>query len=293
MGLDVERIRFGPYELDRATGELTKFGHKLRLQDQPFQILVLLLARPGEVVTREQLQRKLWSSDTFVDFEHGLNNAIKRLREILIDSAEKPRYIETLPRRGYRFIAPVEEPVAAATSPVEATASVGAHTVRTRSRWELVAAAAVLVLALIAAAGWRPTTAGTPPIHSLAVLPLQNRTGDPGQDYFVDGMTDELTTSLAQTSALRVISRTSMTTYTHTHKQVPQIGRELNVDGVVEGSVARSGERVRINVQLVQASTDRHLWAKSYEGDLKDVLALQREVDSAITSQIRIHATPR
>jgi len=235
-------VRFGVYEVDLRAGELRKRGFRIRLPEQPFQLLAILLEHPGEMVTREDLQKRLWPDGTFVDFEQGLNAAVKRLREALGDSAENPRYIETVSRRGYRFI--------------------------------------------------ESLTAGPGRIESLAVLPLENLSRDPEQEYFAEGMTEALINTLAKISALRVVSRTTAMRYKKVDKTLPQIARELNVDAVVEGTVLRSGERVRISAQLVQASTDTHLWAETYDEDLRDVLALQAKVARAIANEIQVKLTP-
>lgn len=237
-------VRFGAFELDQKAGELRKDGARIRLQEQPLQVLQILLEHPGTIITREELQQKIWPTDTFVDFNHGINNAIKRLREALGDTADTPRYVETLPRRGYRFIAALEN---------------GAD-----SR-----------------------------IKSLAVLPLANLSADPEQEYFVDGLTEALITNLAKISALRVASRTSAMQYKSvSDKSVREIARELGVDGIVEGTVLRSGDRVRISAQLIHAATDTHLWAEEYERDLRDILALQSDVARAIAREIRAKLTP-
>lgn len=293
MGLGVEaaRVRFGPYELDRQSGELTKFGHKLRLQEQPFQILVLLLDRPGEVVTREQLQQKLWASDTFVDFEHGLNNAIKRLREALLDSADKPRYIETLPRRGYRFIASVEVEAAAA-APAVSVAPEAEAAAKPRRPGLAIAAAGALTALVITGFAVRSTWAPKPVIHSVAVLPLANLSGDPGQQYVADGITDAITTELAQVSSLRVVSRTSAMRYRDGSKPVAQIAHELNVDAVIEGSVARQGEHIRVMAELIYAPTDAHFWAGKYDRRIGDALNLQSELAADIAHQVEANLTP-
>jgi TolB-like protein/tetratricopeptide (TPR) repeat protein len=241
------KIRFGQFEFDPSAAELHKSGVKLKLQGQPVEILGLLLERPGTVVTRGELQRKLWPDNTFVGFEDSLNAAVKRLRAALGDSPEKPRFVETLARRGYRFIGAVE---------------------------------------------FAERTQAKPAIRSLAVLPLANLSGDPKQDYFADGMTEELVTQLGRISALRVVSRTSSMTYKATGKQLPEIARELRVDGIVEGAVLRSGNRVRITAQLIEASTDHHLWAQDYEGDMRDVLSLQSRVAVSIARKIRARLTP-
>jgi TolB-like protein/Flp pilus assembly protein TadD len=236
-------IRFSTFELDLRAGELRKQGARIKLQEQPLRILEMLLAHPGQLVTREELRSTLWPSDTFVDFDHGLNKAIAKLREALGDSAESPRFVETIPRRGYRMI----------STPSKASGRV----------------------------------------ESLAVLPLEDLAHDPAQEYFADGLTEALITSLAKIGALRVISRTTAMRYKRTDKSVPQIAQELNVDAVVEGTVQRSGERVRISAQLIQASTDTHMWAESYERDLRDILALESEVARAIATEVQAKLTPR
>ena len=290
-------IRFEVFEVDLQSGELRKQGVKVKLQEQPFQVLVMLLVRPGEVVTREELQRKLWPADTFVDFDRGLNKAINRLREALGDGADSPRFIETLPRRGYRFIAPVK--TAGTDLPVRP--SEGSHPgASLRKRWLLASAGVLLGIPLLSlglnVGGMRDrllSQRAQPRIESIAVLPLQNLSGDPAQEYFADGMTDELITEIAKIGSLRVMSRTSIMQYKGAHKRLPVIARELGVDAIVEGTVVRSGPKVRITAQLIQARDDRHLWSDKYEGDLGDVLKLQGEVAEAIAGQIQIKLTPQ
>ena len=287
-------IRFGLFEFDPRSGELRKQGLKVRLQGQPVEILSMLLARPGELVTREELQKKLWPEDTFVDFDPSLNAAMKRLRSALGDSAETPRFIETLARRGYRFLAPVDTQPAA---PVEVPVSVAPPLPRRaflRHRLFLqFALVAVPVVALGVTLFSRKVVDRVERIDSLLVLPLKNLSGDPEQDYFADGMTDALNARLAGVSALRVISQTSSLVYRGTHKPLSQIARELHVNGIVEGSVLRSGDRVRINVQLVQPATEKRIWGQTYEHDVQDVLALQSEVTRAIVTEIQAKLTPR
>jgi len=289
-----QTYRFGDFEFDPTSGELRKDGLKVRLQEQPFQILTLLLKRPGEVVTREEVRQALWPGDTFVDFDVGLNSAVKRLRDALSDSADSPRFVETLPRRGYRFIAPLETPPRSPPVTPEETPR-PALPPRSRLRsWGGAAAAVAVVAGLIVTGTW-PRLRGqlaSAPIRSLAVLPFENLTGDAEQDYFADGMTDAVITDLAQLRALRVISRTSVTQYKLAKKALPRIAEELGVDAVVEGTVSRSGDRVRITAQLIQAATDRHLWAQSYERELRDVLSLQREVAAAIAQAIQVKLQP-
>ena len=214
-----QTIRFGAFELDVQAGELRKQDTKIKLQEQPLRILELLLAHPGQLVTREELRSRLWPSNTFVDFDHGLNKAINKLRESLGDSAESPRFIETLARRGYRFLGDLK--------------------------------------------------GESNQIRSLLVLPLENLSRDPEQDYFADGLTEALITNLAKVNALRVVSRTTAMYYKGARKPLPEIARELGVEGIVEGTVMRSEGRVRISAQLVHAPTDTHLWAESYDRDLR------------------------
>jgi TolB-like protein/DNA-binding winged helix-turn-helix (wHTH) protein/Tfp pilus assembly protein PilF len=309
------KARFGSFEMDLRAGELRKHGVRIRLQAQPFQILGMLLERPGEVVTREELRQALWPGDTFVDFDHGLNNAINRLREALGDSAESPRFLETLPRRGYRFIAAVEAVLSSSPSnsaaqvvdsapPTLASDKVAALPVESskaslRARLWIAAStgAAALLVLLVSLNTWglRQRLLGataTRRIQSIVVLPLENLSGDPSQEYFADGMTDELITQLAQIGGLRVISRTTAMQYKGTRKSVPEIGRELHVDGIVEGTVFRSGEQVRISAQLVDSSSDQHVWAQSYERDLRDILALQKEVAGGVAHEVRANLLP-
>ena len=308
-------VRFGTYEISLYSGELRKAGVRIRVQQQPLRLLETLLERPGEVVTREELRSRIWPNESFGDFDQAVNVAIAKLRGALGDSADNPRYIETLPRRGYRFIADVAvvnrpanklelvpEVAASGTedrAPLE-VAGKAARPKRLRWRHPWKALGLVLVLVLLVLMGgifrWRSrrpaNVLSSTPVRSLAVLPLENLSSD-SQDYFADGMTDELITDLAQISALRVISRTSVMPYQGVRKPLPQIARELNVDAVVEGTVLRSGKQVRITAQLIQAPADQHLWAQSYEGDVRDTLALQKKVARAIADQIRINLTPQ
>ena len=292
-------VRFGIFELDVRAGELRKAGVKLRLQGQPIQVLATLLNNAGELVTREELRAQVWPAETFVDFDHSLHNAIARLRETLGDSAGTPRYIETLPRRGYRFIGTVERigiEESSRSAPSEPSREAPVVPVRRGPRAiHMFALVVVLVIAalliLLPSLGHR--AAATASVRSIAVLPLDNFSGDPGQEYFVDGMTDELITDLAQIGGLRVISRTSVMRYKGTRKALPEIAQELNVDGIIEGSVMRSGQRVRITAQLLYGPTDKHLWAETYERDLGDVLSLQSEVARAIAQQVRAQVTPQ
>src|SRR5579863_7102359 len=240
-------LRFDDFELDVRAAELRKAGVKMRLQGQPIQVLAALLNRAGELVTREELRAQVWPVETFVDFDHSLHNAVARIREVLGDSAGTPRYIETLPRRGYRFIGTVErlgieEPLPSAAAEPSLEAPVAPE--RSNSRTILFAAlllTVVIATVLVLLSNLSYRAAGTPRVRSIAVLPLDNFSGDPAQEYFVDGMTDELITDLAKIGSLRVISRTSVMRYKGTKKSLPEITRELNVDGIIEGSVTRFG----------------------------------------------------
>src|SRR5262245_6691870 len=305
------RLRFGIFEADLRPGELRKRGLRIRLQEQPFQVLAVLLARPGELVSREELQGRLWTADTFVDFDHGLNKAVNKIREALGDSAESPRFIETVARRGYRFIADVDvvdlepgPPYAHAPStggdPLTADdrepPDVAEETAASKGRgWRtLTITGGALALASVILVGWLLQSRGqSPTIRSVAVLPLENLSGDPTQEYFADGMTDQLIATLGQISALRVISRTSVMGYKGARKPLPQIARELNVDAVIEGSIMRADGRVRITAQLIEAAVDRHLWAQSYDGDVRDTIALQSRVARAIAEEIRVNVQPK
>jgi len=302
------RLTFGVFELDLRAGELRKRGLRVRLQQQPFQVLALLIEHAGQVVSREDLQKAVWPADTFVDFDHGLNKTINKIREALGDSAESPRFVETVARRGYRFIADVrivDAPAGAAAvpaAPVPAVAespdrrdaetlpSVAARRVRF-SRWQRLALIVFAVAAAVVAWKLLPGP-GSRAIRSLAVLPLENLSSDASQEYFADGMTEQLISDLGHISALRIISRTSVMGYKHTRKSLPQIARELNVDGVVEGTVLRSGDTVRITAQLIEGAADRQVWSQSYEGELRDALALQGRVARAIADEIRINVNP-
>jgi TolB-like protein/DNA-binding winged helix-turn-helix (wHTH) protein/Flp pilus assembly protein TadD len=310
-------MRFDAFEVDMRAGEVRKHGIRLKLHRQPFQVLSLLLEHPGDVVTREELRQKLWPGDTFVDFDTGLNSAVKKLRDALCDSAEEPRYIETLPRRGYRFIAQVQNgdsstPVA----PVESLAviplrpnpnetglraegpadrEVGVRptgTARARLWPVLGCVAALALMAVTSVVLWSHTghTSQTK-IRSLAVLPLNNLSGDSSQEYLADEMTEELCGRLARIHDLRVISRTSAMRFKGTKLSVPEIAKTLGVDAVVEGSVIRQGSRIRVHAQLIRASTDEHLWSDEYDGELGDVLALESEVAQSIARRVEVKVT--
>jgi TolB-like protein/DNA-binding winged helix-turn-helix (wHTH) protein len=285
-------LRFGVFELDARSGELRKQGIKIRLQGQPVEILAMLLEHPGEIITRDELQKKLWPANTFVDFEQGLNNAIKRLRAALDDNPENPRFIETLPRHGYRFV-----------GSVKSADSSSAETAPTRGLGTAIRLSVFVALVLVAASvglvglnvfGLRDrlfARASKTQIQALAVLPLTNLSGNPDQEYFADGMTEALITELGKINTPRVISRQSVMQYKGSKKPLQEIARELNVDAVLEGAVERSGERVRVTIHLVQVSPESQLWANHYDRDIRDVLRLQEKIARTVTDEIEIKLT--
>ena len=299
--------RFAAFEINLHSGELRKSGMRLRLSGQPFQVLAVLVERPGELVTREELRSKLWLADTFVDFDHGLNNAVARIREVLDDSSDAPRYVETIPRRGYRFIAPLTD---SRPTAVPASAKIGPASEITRRqasapsvlptekrlirRRVLLGGVAVLALFTIILALYRSSAAKRtthPAINSLAVLPLKNLSGDPGQEYLADGMTEALIGYLSRIHDLRVISRTSAMHFKDSSLAVPEIARTLRVDAIVEGSVIREGSRIRVHAQLIRAATDEHFWSETYDRELREVLALQSDVAQSIARKVEVTVT--
>ena len=290
-------VRFGDFEVDPRSGGLRKHGLLVKLQLQPFLVLQILLEHAGEVVTREELQKRIWPAN-FGDFDHGLNNAVKKLREALGDDAEKPRFIQTLSKRGYRFIGSIhnELPETKGTTDSELPAK---DLPKTYPKvWGLSLGAVVTVLILVLGlntAGIRDRVlrkSSAQRIESLAVLPLQNLSGDPNQEYFSDGITDALITDLAQISSFKVISRTSIMRYKKTDKSLPEIASELNVDGIVEGTVQRSGDRVRVTAQLIHGPSDKHLWANTYDGEIHDTFALESNIAEDIARHVQERITP-
>jgi TolB-like protein/DNA-binding winged helix-turn-helix (wHTH) protein/Tfp pilus assembly protein PilF len=279
-------LHFAEFELDVAGHQLRKSGEKIKLQEQPFQVLQLLLERPGEVVTREQLRQKLWPADTFVDFDHSLNTAVKKLRQALADDPEKPRFVETLPKIGYRWLL---SPAKAATSTQAAPLVDKIQRARLWLRLAVLAMFAIAMVYGLYRYSRRPVPAAGK--IKIAVLPFQNLSGDPSQEFFSDGMTEE---TIAQLSAvdpnhLGVIARTSALKYKGSSKGVDQIGRELNVDYLLEGSIREADGRVRITAQLIQVKDQTHVWSESFEQDLHGLLRLQTEVANAIASKINLN----
>jgi TolB-like protein/DNA-binding winged helix-turn-helix (wHTH) protein/Tfp pilus assembly protein PilF len=336
--------RFGAFEVEGRTGELRRNGVVIKLQEQPSRLLLFLLEHAGEIITREDLRGELWSADTFLDFDHALNSRMMKLREALGDSSDNPVYIQTIPRKGYRFVAPVHTvnpptPAQVAQKPGSVLSSSGLEgemaiareakqgypetavprpegkhktdslaTVEPRTispahplrPWQVALIISVLLfviglLVVMNEGSLRnsiPQRSSPVHIHSLAVLPLENLSGDLEQEYFADGMTAELITELAKISSMRVISRTSVMRYKRVHEPLAQIARELDVDAVVEGEVLRSHNRVRVTAQLIDTAKDRHIWAETYDEDLRDVVSLQGDVARSIANAIRARVTP-
>ncbi len=282
--------QFGVYTVDVRTCELRKHGYRIKLQERPFQLLLALVERPGELVTREELRRRLWPEGTFVDFDHNISSSVNKLRAALNDSARHPHYIETAGRRGYRFLYPVTlaKPSLAAKHVVTIESAVGSR--------RTLATAVLLILVAIGAGVFffarRYSATSTGAIRSIAVLPLKNLSSDPEQEYFSQGLTDELTARLASLQGLRVMSATSAQQYKNTSQPLPVIARQLNVDAIVEGSVMRAGGRVRITAQLIDGRTDQHIWAESYERDQRDILTLQNDVTRDIAAKIKLNLDP-
>ena len=320
-------VRFGAYSLDLRAGELRKGGSRIRLQEKPLRVLALLTERPGELVTREELKRRLWPEDTFVDFETGLNTAVSKLRDALSDSADKPRYIETIPRRGYRLIIPVERAAAGEEAraanppgislaapaieisldrdPADRAAQQGdvardtAELQAISRRREAFAFGLVLIVVATAVSFAlrysRPRPAPPPGRAMLAVLPFDNLTGDPGEDYVTDGFTEEMITQLGELNhqQMGVIARTSAMSYKHSSKSIRQIAQELGVNYVLEGSIRKAGDGLRITAQLIRADDQTHLWAHEYDRRLGDLARLQGEVAQDIAHEIQIQLTPQ
>jgi len=300
--LSARKFRFGVFQLDPASGELYKHGIRIKLQEQPFQVLVLLVQRPGELLTRDELRQRIWDQDTFVDFDHSLNISVNKLREALGDSASAPRFIETLPRRGYRFIAPVsiEEPPAAvvpSSTPNQATGGSPPPKRGLRPSYLWAGITAVAVIAFVLAFWlWPRGQQSSDPSRKimLAVLPFENLTGDPHQDYFIAGLHDEMIAQLGRLhpSRLGVIARTSVAQYASVHKPVDQIARELHVDYILDGTVRSVGKNFRITAELIQVSDQTHLWTETYEPKLSNMLALQEDVSQRVSEALTVEFLP-
>ena len=291
-----DKVLFSDFEVDLSTGELFQHGRKQRLSGQPADVLRYLIRHAGALVSRDELRSALWPADTFVDFDHGLNSCIQRIRQALGDSVVSPRFIETLPKQGYRFIGEIRLPEEPAPGLSKVPVLPPQAALRKRSVAQL-ALGVVLLLCVIAAA-WiflfprlRQAGSNTNRIRSLAVLPLKNLSGDPAQEYVADGMTEEVIGRLAMIRGLRVISRTSVMQFKNSKLLAPQIAKTLGVDALVEGSVIREGDKIRVHAQLIRASTDEHFWSETYDRELGDALTLESEVAQAIAKRVEVTVT--
>lgn len=288
------QFRFGVFELDPQKGELRKSGIYIRLQKQPLRILALLASKPEEVVSREVIRREIWGDETFVDFEHGMNACIRQIRTALGDDATSPRYIETIPRQGYRFIAPIQT-MDASRDPYDVLKFESGTRLQKYLRLIFLAALAAGAVAVIGTFVWQGAgfrTSSTDSPIRIAVLPFRTSGTDTDQEYFADGMTDAIIANLAKVRDLRVISRTSTMQYKGTNQSLRQIALDLNVDMVVGGSVLRADDKVRITAQLIEATTDHYLWVETYERDMRDILEVQSEVAQAVVEEIQLELSP-
>ena len=321
-------FQFGDFKLDCDRFELRHGERTVKLERKPMELLILLAAKNGDLLTRVEIVERLWDSEVFVDTEHGINTAVRKIREVLRDDPAQPRFVQTVTGKGYRFIAPVVEvpaplpeerrlssegsrnrrvgdppaaPAGPSAFPIQTPVSDDARSSGDKDarrfslsgRWIWLAVAAALGCLVVAISlGARSlrdrslNRAAGPKISSLAVLPLDNLSGDPGQNYFADGMTDELTTMLAKNSTLRVVSRTSVMQYKGARRPLPEIARELGVDGILEGSVERTGDKVHMTIQLIQGPSDTHIWAESYDRDANDVVSLPKEAAQTIAKKL-------
>jgi len=306
-------IRFGAYEVDSRIGELRKNGMRIRCQEQPIQVLVALLERPGELLTREELRQRVWPEDTFVDFDHALNTAVKKIRAALNDEADSPRYLETVPRRGYRFIAPVQTEVTPARIPEElpagkldvlSTAGENPFYYRPETHRPLFNRRVVLLAAaLIGVVGggyyWsnhraRASDNNAPNRTMLAVLPFENLTNDPAEEYFSDGMTEETISQLGRLNSqnMGVIARTSAMKYKHSGKGAQEIGRELNSDYLLEGSIRRDGTRVRVVAQLIRVADQSPRWSHQFDYEFGEPLYIETDVATEIANMVHTALEP-
>ncbi len=302
---------FGPFRVDFETCEIHKHGIRLHVQAQPVRVLWFLVERPGQLVTRQELQQKLWPGHAAEEVDDSLNSTMKKLREALTDDAGKPLYIETIPRRGYRFIAPLQMEVpeklpgdtqTAADEPSWLTAETVVQAVpvpieplgwrRYRKSGSIGLLTVIVIIGLLSVTAFLKRAGADAQIHSIAVLPFENLSGDSSQDYFAEGLTDAVTTNLAQIGAVKVISRSSANHYKKDYKPLVRIGQELGVDAVVEGTVARSGGRVRVNARLISTGDDRNLWAQSFERDAGDILSLEDDLAQSVSRRIEVALTP-
>ena len=311
----IDVYRFGDFSLHCGKFELCRKGRRLKLERKPLDLLILMVRKHGQVVTREEIVQCLWDREVFVDVEHGINTAIRKIRQTLGDRSDLPTYVQTVSGTGYRFIATVtavepddiqptqssDSSIASPPSPLEISSAPPIKSAGPNRRsFLLVSALLAFVLGAILTLTLGPHPLAARFLHrdshaaigSIAVLPLQNLSGDPGQEYFAAGMTDELITELARIPNVRVVSRTSVMANKGTGGSLPDIARQLGVDAIIEGSIVRSGGRIRITAQLIDGRTDHHLWAQSFEGSVSDVLSLQDSVARQIAAQASVVLAP-
>jgi TolB-like protein/DNA-binding winged helix-turn-helix (wHTH) protein/Tfp pilus assembly protein PilF len=299
--------KFGDFELDPSRFELRREGRVLKLERIPMELLLFLVEKEGAVVTRQEIVDRIWGKDVFVDTEHGINTAIRKIRQALKDDPENPRFVQTVTGKGYRFVVetngkpapilPVASEPRASTQPTEGKppSAVEPTEARQQAPSRIVLAAALIALVIVSALvafRSRIFQNRAAQIHSIAVIPLTNLSGEPTQDYFADGMTDELITALAKNRNLRVVSRTSVMQYKGVKRPLPEIARELNVDGILEGSIERTPNRVHMTVQLIYAPTDSHVWAESYDRDLNQAYSLPEELSQTIAKEVKSATSP-
>jgi len=295
MQEQVQRYRFGSFELDAHSGELRKSGLRIKLEDQPFRLLTAMVSRPGEVLTREELQSALWPEDTYVEFDRGLTRAINKVRAALGDTATNPRFVETLPRRGYRFVAPVATLPGESVPPppAEPVPAVEVAILEKRPNWLAGAGIAVLAAAVGISAYFVLRTDNSRPITAIAVLPLTNTSGDSAQDYVADGMTEQVISALSGIQSIHTVARTSAMRYKGRQMPLPEIARELHVQALVEGSIAVAGPRFRMNVRLVRIPDEKVIWTSSYYRETGDMNSLQTELAMNIASGIGAFVSPQ
>src|SRR5712692_7127792 len=292
-------LRFGPFEANFTTGELRKYGIRLKLQDQPFQVLKMLLARPGELVTREEIRQRLWPSGTFVDFDNSLNAAVNRLREALGDSAENPKFIETLPRRGYRFISALDgiDPARVPAVPSGSRFSGAEETAGGARPWRLrktsLAASAVALAAALGVATWLAVfRTKTDAIDSLAVLPFASNSLDPDTEYLSTGLTESLINNLSQLPNLRVIARSTVFRYKAKEGDPQKVGQDLHVRAVLSGRLLRRDDTLIVQAELMDVAKGSHLWGGQYNRKKAEVFALQEDLSKQISEELRFRLTP-
>jgi TolB-like protein/DNA-binding winged helix-turn-helix (wHTH) protein/Tfp pilus assembly protein PilF len=316
-------LEFDEFSLDCDRYELLRSGRPVKLEKIPMELLILLVTKDGRLVTRQEIIEHVWGKEVFVDTEHGINTAIRKIRNVLRDDPGQPRFVQTVSRKGYRFVAPINViPQEGGNGNHGATDLLPPNTTQTQTdllvpislpqshhrvrgllrKAALVLVGAIGVVAVLGGLNLRGVRQrlfahtprqGGPQIRSLAVLPIENLSGDLSQDFLADGMTEELITELGKSSALRVISRTSVMQYRGTKKPVQEIARELNVDAVLEGTVLRSGNHLRITANLVQSSPETHLWAETYDSENGDILSVQQRVADSVAREIRVALSPR